>query len=223
MLKIIIFILSFNFFLTLDAYAVKNEFNAWLLEFKVKAVSDGISKSVVDDIMDKAIFLPKVLEYDRYQPEFYEDTLTYIKKRSSRKKILEGKRLYKKEKKIIDRIENEFDVEKELLKLKFSLCATKGTAEYIKNHGIKCKIINKVSSGSPHIVDVLDSKKIALVINTGGGKSEHRLNDAIALRRATLKNKVPYCTNMSTALACIEGIKSLKTKKLEVSPLQENN
>ncbi len=108
----------------------------------------------------------------------------------------------------------------ELIKLKFNLCATRGTAEYIKKHGIKCKIINKVSSGSPHIVDVLDSKKIALVINTGGGNTEHRLNDAIALRRATLKNKVPYCTNMSTALACIEGIKSLKTKKLEVTSLQ---
>ena len=109
---------------------------------------------------------------------------------------------------------------KELLKLKFHLCATKGTAEYIKKHGMSCKIINKVSSGTPHIVDVLDSKKIALVINTGGGNTEHRLNDAIALRRATLKNKVPYCTNMSTALACIEGIKSLKTKKLEVTSLQ---
>ena len=109
---------------------------------------------------------------------------------------------------------------KELLKLKFHLCATKGTAEYIKKHGMSCKIINKVSSGSPHIVDVLNSKKIALVINTGGGNTEHRLNDAIALRRATLKNKVPYCTNMSTALACIEGIKSLKTKKLEVTSLQ---
>ena len=109
---------------------------------------------------------------------------------------------------------------KELLKLKFHLCATKGTAEYIKKHGMSCKIINKVSGGSPHIVDVLNSKKIALVINTGGGNTEHRLNDAIALRRATLKNKVPYCTNMSTALACIEGIKSLKTKKLEVTSLQ---
>ena len=109
---------------------------------------------------------------------------------------------------------------KELIKLEFTLCATKGTAEYIQKHGMKCKIINKVSSGSPHIVDVLDSKKIALVINTGGGNTEHRLNDAIALRRATLKNKVPYCTNMSTALACIEGIKSLKTKKLEVTSLQ---
>ena len=113
------------------------------------------------------------------------------------------------------------DLAKELLKLKFKLCATRGTAEYIRKHGMKCRIINKVSTGSPHIVDVLDSKKIALVINTGGGNSEHRLNDAIALRRATLKNKVPYCTNMSTALACIEGIKSLKVKKLEVRSLQE--
>ena len=115
------------------------------------------------------------------------------------------------------------DLAKKLIKLSFKLCATKGTAEYIKKHGMKCSIINKVSSGSPHIVDVLNSKKISLVINTGGGNSEHRLNDAIALRRATLKNKVPYCTNMSTALAFIEGIKSLKTKKLEVNALQEKN
>ncbi len=115
------------------------------------------------------------------------------------------------------------DLARELIKLNFTLCGTKGTAEYIKKHAIKCKIINKVSSGSPHIVDVLNSKKIALVINTGGGKSEHRLNDAIALRRATLKNKVPYCTNMSTALACIEGIKSLKKRKLEITSLQEIN
>ncbi|MDC3014425.1 carbamoyl-phosphate synthase large subunit [Candidatus Pelagibacter sp.] len=110
---------------------------------------------------------------------------------------------------------------KDLIKLNFKLSATKGTAEYIRKHGMKCKIINKVSSGTPHIVDILDSKKIALVINTGGGNSEHRINDAIALRRATLKNKVPYCTNMSTAQACLEAIKSLKTKKLDIIALQE--
>ncbi len=65
------------------------------------------------------------------------------------------------------------------------------------------------------------SAGIALVINTGGGNTEHRLSDAIALRRATLKNKIPYCTNMSTAKACLEAIKSLKTKKLEVTSLQD--
>ena len=112
------------------------------------------------------------------------------------------------------------DLAKQLSKLNFKLCGTGGTAEYINKHGIKCKKINKVNQGSPHIVDVLNAKKIALVINTGGGNSEHRVSDAIALRRATLKNKVPYCTNMSTAYACLEAIKSLKTKKLEVTALQ---
>jgi carbamoyl-phosphate synthase large subunit len=113
------------------------------------------------------------------------------------------------------------DLAKQLLKLNFSLCGTGGTADYIRKHGIKCKKINKVSGGSPHIVDVLNSKKIALVINTGGGNSEHRLHDAMALRRATLVNKVPYCTNMSTAQACLKGIRSLKTKELSVTSLQD--
>ena len=65
--------------------------------------------------MSNAKFLPKVIEYDRFQPEFYEDTFTYIKKRSSDRKIREGLKLYKKEKKIIEIIEKEFQVEKELL------------------------------------------------------------------------------------------------------------
>ena len=85
---------------------------------------------------------------------------------------------------------------------------------------VKLKI-KKVNQGSPHIVDVLNAKKIALVINTGGGNSEAQLNDAVALRRATLANKVPYCTNMSTAKVCLEGIKSLKERDISVTSLQE--
>ncbi|MBA1340152.1 MAG: carbamoyl-phosphate synthase large subunit [Pelagibacterales bacterium] len=113
------------------------------------------------------------------------------------------------------------DLAKQLLKLNFTLCGTSGTADYIRKHGMKCRKINKVSGGSPHIVDVLNSKKISLVINTGGGNSEHRLHDAMALRRATLVNKVPYCTNMSTAQACLKGIRSLKTKEITVTALQD--
>ena len=109
-----------------------------------------------------------------------------------------------------------------LKKLGFTISATKGTAKVLNDSGIKCKTINKVSSGRPHIVDVLNSKKISLVINTGGGNSEHRINDAKALRRGTLANKIPYCTNMSTAYSFLEAIKSLKTKKLEVKSIQDN-
>jgi len=108
-----------------------------------------------------------------------------------------------------------------LTKLGFTLSATKGTAKVLEQNGMRCKKINKVSSGKPHIVDILNSNKISLVINTGGGNSEHRISDARALRRGTLANKIPYCTNMSTAYAFIEAIRSLKTKKLTVKSLQD--
>ena len=113
-------------------------------------------------------------------------------------------------------------IAKKLKKLGFALSGTKGTANVISKNGIKCRIINKVSGGKPHIVDILNAKKISIVINTGGGNSETRIDDAKALRRATLINKVPYCTNMSTAYACIKGIEALKTKKLTVKALQDN-
>ncbi len=115
MYKIITFILSFNIFLTFNLYSNERDFEIWLKNFKVKAVETGISSTVVDDVLFNAKFLPKVIEYDRYQPEFYEDTFTYIRKRTSKKKLNDGLRLYKKEKLIIDKVENEFDVEKELL------------------------------------------------------------------------------------------------------------
>ena len=63
--------------------------------------------------MSKVKFIPKVIEYDRFQPEFYEDTKTYIKKRSSNKKVKEGIKLYKANKILIDEIEENFFVEKE--------------------------------------------------------------------------------------------------------------
>ena len=114
MFKIIILSIFINLLASLNVFA-NNDFNLWLNEFKIKAINSGISKKVVDQIMSEAKYLPKVIEYDRYQPEFYEDTFTYIKKRSSNKKIKQGLKLYKKEKFIIQKIEKEFNVEKELL------------------------------------------------------------------------------------------------------------
>ncbi len=96
-------------------FAKDHDFKLWVDQFKKNAIESGISKSVVDDFMSNVRFLPKVIEYDRYQPEFYEDTATYISKRTSKKKIRQGKELYSREKMLIDKIDAEFSVEKELL------------------------------------------------------------------------------------------------------------
>ena len=114
MFKFIFFFVFINSFVFINASA-NNDFDSWLKDFKIKAVNSGISKKLVDQVMSEAVFIPKVIEYDRYQPEFYEDTFTYIKKRSSNNKIKQGLKLYKKEKIIIEKIEKEFNVEKELL------------------------------------------------------------------------------------------------------------
>ena len=114
MFKIILSSIFLNILTTLSVFA-NADFNMWIEEFKIKAINSGISKIVVEEILSDAKYLPKVIEYDRYQPEFYEDTLTYIKKRSSKNKVKQGLKLYQKEKEIINKIEKEFDVEKELL------------------------------------------------------------------------------------------------------------
>ena len=114
MLKIFIISFFLNLFVSVNLLA-NDDFKIWLEDFKIKAINSGISKNIVTKIMSDAKYLPKVIGYDRYQPEFYEDTFTYIKKRSSKSKIKQGLILYKKEKNTIDRIEKEFEVEKELL------------------------------------------------------------------------------------------------------------
>ncbi len=91
------------------------EFENWLKKFEKRAIKEGISKETFDKTMLNVKFLPKVIEYDRYQPEFYEDTFTYISKRSNKKKVTKGVDLYKKNKLFINSIDEKFNIEKELL------------------------------------------------------------------------------------------------------------
>jgi len=112
---ICIYIFVILYIIQSNIYASSPKFNSWIENFKKEAIKSGVSREVVDDVMSKAVFLPKVIEYDRYQPEFYEDTNTYIKKRTNKNKVKKGLALYKKEKSTIDKIEKEFLIEKELL------------------------------------------------------------------------------------------------------------
>ena len=115
MKQINIFFLVFTLVITSTSANDQIQFSEWKKKFKTLALANNVSEKTFDKSMSAVKFLPKVIEYDRFQPEFYEDTFTYIKKRSSNRKLREGLDLYKKEKLIIETIEKDFDVEKELL------------------------------------------------------------------------------------------------------------
>ena len=90
-------------------------FETWLKDFKKIALKNNISEKTFEKSMSRVVFLPKVIKYDRFQPEFYEDTKTYISKRTSQQKIKQGKELYIKNSNFINSIDSEFSVEKNLL------------------------------------------------------------------------------------------------------------
>jgi len=96
-------------------YAMDESFKSWKISFKKVALKKGITESTFDLVMKNVKFLPKVIKYDRYQPEFYEDTKTYIYKRTLKTKVTKGKKLYLNNKELIDTVEKKFGVEKELL------------------------------------------------------------------------------------------------------------
>ncbi len=94
-MKLINFFLFFIFISINFSFAdINKEFENWKLNFKKIALENNISESTFDKVMSDTKFLSDVIKYDRYQPEFYEDTKTYISKRTSSKKVSLGKKFY---------------------------------------------------------------------------------------------------------------------------------
>ncbi|MBG6072794.1 MULTISPECIES: carbamoyl-phosphate synthase large subunit [unclassified Polaromonas] len=110
------------------------------------------------------------------------------------------------------------DVARALVELKFELVATKGTAAAINVAGIACGVVNKVTEGRPHVVDMIKSNEIALVINT----VEERRNaiaDSRQIRTSALLARVTTFTTIAGAEAAVEGMKYLDN--LSIYSIQE--
>ena len=108
---LIIIILSF----TISSAENQDGFLTWKKNFKKIALQNNISERTFDKVMANVKFLPNVIKYDRYQPEFYEDTKTYISKRTSSKKVSKGLNFYKENFNLINTIESQYNIDKELL------------------------------------------------------------------------------------------------------------
>ncbi len=110
------------------------------------------------------------------------------------------------------------EVARALAALKFEIVATKGTAAAISAAGIPCGVVNKVTEGRPHVVDMIKNNEIALVINT----VEERRNaiaDSRQIRTSSLLARVTTFTTIAGAEAAVEGMKYLDN--LTVYSVQE--
>lgn len=90
----------------------------------------------------------------------------------------------------------------------YGLCATRGTAAYLAEHGISVQVLNKVIEGRPHIVDTIKNGEIALVVNTVNSKPQS-LKDSHSIRHSAVNLRIPLFTTIAGALAMSEGISKL--------------
>ncbi|MDA5610992.1 carbamoyl-phosphate synthase large subunit [Pasteurella multocida] len=100
----------------------------------------------------------------------------------------------------------------------YGLCATLGTAKFLREHGVAVQIINKVREGRPNIVDAIKNGEIAMVINTVSGLAE-TVTDGHAIRRSALQQKVFLQTTLAGAEALAGSVKYLADS--EVYSLQD--
>jgi carbamoyl-phosphate synthase large subunit len=119
---------------------------------------------------------------------------------------------------------NDFDkgaalkIARDLHRMGFRLYATPGTADFFRRVGLPVEAANKVSQGSPHVVDLINERKVDLILNTPLGPITH--SDGALIRTAATRMSTPLLTTLSAAAAAVAAIQALRQKELSYRSLQ---
>ena len=110
-------------------------------------------------------------------------------------------------------------VARALQDLGFTIFATSGTALFLQESGIDCIQVNKISQGRPHILDKVQDRDIAWIINTSLGK--RTTEDSYQIRRAAIDLHIPYTTTTNGAAALVSAMREMHESSLGVKPVQK--
>ena len=115
-LKLKIFLIICLFTIFNSSISLSNEkFNEWLIEFKGRAINQGVSKDTVDNALKNAKFLERIVALDRKQPEFFEKTYEYLDKRVNEARIQAAKKLLSENSILLQKVNAKFKVNNEIL------------------------------------------------------------------------------------------------------------
>ena len=84
------------------------------------------------------------------------------------------------------------------------LYATSGTYAYLREHDVTCQKVNRISEGSPSILDMLEIGMFDMVINTPANDRKHN-TDGFTIRRSATERSIPVITAVDTARAVIQA------------------
>ena len=107
---------------------------------------------------------------------------------------------------------------RQLIELGFTILATSGTGNFLREQGLEVETVLKKREGRPNIVDRIVDGHVDLIFNTTEGWQS--LLDSKAIRTSALYGRVPYFTTAAASVAAAQAIGALRARKLEVRALQ---
>jgi carbamoyl-phosphate synthase large subunit len=110
-------------------------------------------------------------------------------------------------------------IARDLAEMGFQLVATRGTAAFLRTHGLSVDVVFKINEGRPHVGDQLVNQQINLIINTPLGRES--FIDDLTVRRIAMMQSVPCITTLTGASAAVSAIRALRSERLDVRSLQE--
>jgi carbamoyl-phosphate synthase large subunit len=114
---------------------------------------------------------------------------------------------------------NVLGVARDLAELGFSIIATRGTAAFLRAHGVNATATFKVNEGRPNVADRVVNGQVQLIVNTPLGRAS--FFDDRTVRRAAMLHGVPCITTLTGAAAAVAGIRALRSQTLDVRALQD--
>jgi len=104
--------------------------------------------------------------------------------------------------------EEALDIIRGFYDLGFRLLATAGTAKMLQENGLNVNVVNKVTEGTPNLLDMIRNGEASIVINTlTKGKTPER--DGFRIRREAVENGIPCLTSLDTARALLRVIETI--------------
>lgn len=101
----------------------------------------------------------------------------------------------------------------------YELVATAGTLKVLQAAGVPCREINKISTGRPNLLDLLQNGEVALIINTPSGRISR--SDERKIRSAAVGRGVTCITTLSAAQAAVAACSALQGSTVRVKSIQE--
>jgi carbamoyl-phosphate synthase large subunit len=115
-----------------------------------------------------------------------------------------------------------------LYTLGYTIYATDTTALFLESNDIHCQTVRKAFENSPNVLDIIDGKKVAFVVNLSKGKTESKqskqmrlVTDGFKIRRATVDNQIPLFTDLNLTRAFIKALSLYRVCDLEIKSYRE--